>query len=940
MKLVWMSLVVMFFLHGWCYCLTYGGMINPNTSTRPAFVNIGSMFSFGSTIGRVAKIAIEAAVQDINSNSSVLPGTKLNLTMLDSNSSGLLSILDALQFMETDTVAIIGPQSSVMAHVVSHIANELHVPLLSFAATDPALSSLQYPFFVRTTQSGMSQMAAIARLVEYYGWREVTAIYIDDDDGRNSIAALGDRLAATRREISYKAPLKVEATRADITDVLVKVALAQSRILVILAYPTWGIETLSVARDLGMMERGYVWIATDWLSTYLDTNSPLPLPAMDHLQGVVTLRMHTPDSEPRRRFVSRWNNLTSRKSSENVSLGLNVYALYAYDTVWLLANAIDAFLSRGGAISFSNVSGLNQFGSGKLNLDTLNVFNGGKLLLDSILQVNTTGLTGTISFSSDRSLTLPSYEVVNVIGTGVRTVGYWSNYSGGLSTLPPEKVYELPPNDSSSNQNLFDVVWPGQTMEKPRGWVFPNNGRELRIAVPNRVSFLEFIEYVPDLDMFKGYCIDVFIAAVNLLPYPVPYKLVPFGDGINNPSCTEIVRLMTAGVYDAAIGDIAIITNRTKVVDFTQPYIESGLVVVAPLKRLDLDMWAFLRPFTPIMWVVTALSFLVVGVVVWILEHRQNDEFRGPPSRQLTTILWFSFSTWFFAHRENTVSILGRLVMLIWLFVVLIINSSYTASLTSILTVQQLSSPITGIESLIASKYPIGYQHGSFARNYMHTELGIDESRLIPLNSPEDLEKALNDGPNKGGVAAVVDERAYLDLFLTTRCNYSIVGQEFTRNGWGFAFQRDSPLAIDMSTAILKLSENGDLQRIHDKWIKGTACSSQGAKLSVDRLQLKSFSGLFFLCGVACLIALCIYLFRLLRQFSRDHVEEESNVSPESPIRASQSPIRASRSKRRLQTFISFVDEKEERFKARSKRRQLDRTSMGRSHNELAETEV
>jgi hypothetical protein len=35
------------------------------------------------------------------------------------------------------------------------------------------------------------------------------------------------------------------------------------------------------------------------------------------------------------------------------------------------------------------------------------------------------------------------------------------------------------------------------------------------------------------------------------------------------------------------VGDITITTNRTKIVDFTQPYIESGLVVVAPVQKLN-----------------------------------------------------------------------------------------------------------------------------------------------------------------------------------------------------------------------------------------------------------------------------------------------------------------------------------------------------------------
>lgn len=91
---------------------------------------------------------------------------------------------------------------------------------------------------------------------------------------------------------------------------------------------------------------------------------------------------------------------------------------------------------------------------------------------------------------------------------------------------------------------------------------------------------------------------------------------------------------------DAAVGDIAIVTNRTKIVDFTQPYMESGLIVVAPVKEQKHNAWAFLKPFTLSMWVVTGGFFLFVGAVVWVLEHRHNHEFRGPPKKQLTTIFW------------------------------------------------------------------------------------------------------------------------------------------------------------------------------------------------------------------------------------------------------------------------------------------------------------
>nr|XP_043631655.1 glutamate receptor 3.6-like [Erigeron canadensis] len=899
-NLVW-ALVVSVYFSVWFT----EGLHSVNVSTRPDVVNISSILTFNSIIGKVAKIAMQAAIKDVNADPTILKGTKLQITFHDSNFSGFLSMMEALQIMETDSVALIGPQGSVLAHVISHVANELHVPLLSFTATDPTLSALQYPYFVRTTHSDLYQMAAIADIVRYYEWRQVTAIYYDDDHGRNGIISLGDQLAARGCKISYKAPIKPMATKTDISDVLVQVALMESRVLVVHTYANWGLDILEVAKKLGMLDSGYVWIATNWLSANIDISSPLPSKTTDVMQGFITLRSYTKDSELTRKFAAEWRKLTT--------FGLSKHCLYAYDTVYLLARALDAYFDQGGNISFSKDIRLQGLKEGVLNLDSLSIFDGGELLLQNIRKIKMKGLTGVIEFTSDKSIVFPAFEVLNVIGTGVRKIGYWTNYSG-LSTIRPEMVYMKPPQRTNYSELLHPAIWPGQTTQKPRGWVFPENGKLLKIGVPNRVSFQEFVGQSKDTGAFKGYCIDVFMAAVNLLPYAVPYKFVAHGDGVKNPSGTQLVSLINAGKYDAVVGDIAITTNRTRMADFSQPFIESGLVVVAPVGRSGSSTWAFLRPFSPLMWCVSGIFFIVVGAVVWTLEHRVNDEFRGPPKKQIITVLWFSFSTLFSSHRENTLSTLGRMVLLLWLFVVLIINSSYTASLTSILTVQKLYSPIKGIESLTASKDPIGYQENSFVRNYLIAEYGVHEARLIPLSLPEDYEKALKNGPHNGGVAAVIDERAYIELFLSSRCDFSIVGQEFTKNGWGFAFPRDSPLAADMSTAILKLSENGELQRIHDKWLMRSACSSQNTKYEVDQLELKSFQGLFFVCGLACLVALLIYIALTVHQFCKHYpsLSESSDRSIQSG---------------RLQTFISFVDEKEEVIKSRSKRKSIQGSS-------------
>jgi glutamate receptor, ionotropic, plant len=124
------------------------------------------------------------------------------------------------------------------------------------------------------------------------------------------------------------------------------------------------------------------------------------------------------------------------------------------------------------------------------------------------------------------------------------------------------------------------------------------------------------------------------------------------------------------------------------------------------------------------------------------------------------------------------------------------------------------------------------------------------------------------------------------------------------------AFPRDSALAVDLWTAILSLSENGDLQRITDKWLtSGGSSASQADDLDADRLHVPSFAALFLICGVACLLALAIHASILYRQYLR-HLAESAD-----PGAGSLSHSHLSR----LRSFLSFADHREVEFRKSSK---------------------
>ena len=106
---------------------------------------------------------------------------------------------------------------------------------------------------------------------------------------------------------------------------------------------------------------------------------------------------------------------------------------------------------------------------------------------------------------------------------------------------------------------------------------------------------------------------------------------------------------------------------------------------------------------------------------------------------------------------EKLESNLSRFVVIIWVFVVLILTSSYTASLTSMLTVQKLQPTVTDVRELQRGGYHIGYQEGSFIKTSLH-KMGFDMTKMKSYSTVEEYADALSRGPANGGVAAVFDE--------------------------------------------------------------------------------------------------------------------------------------------------------------------------------------
>ena len=76
------------------------------------------------------------------------------------------------------------------------------------------------------------------------------------------------------------------------------------------------------------------------------------------------------------------------------------------------------------------------------------------------------------------------------------------------------------------------MIWPGESIDIPRGFEVPANGKKLRVGVRSS-GYQQFIKVEKDqitgATKATGLSVDVFEEAVKILPYAVPYEYVLFG---------------------------------------------------------------------------------------------------------------------------------------------------------------------------------------------------------------------------------------------------------------------------------------------------------------------------------------------------------------------------------------------------------------------------
>ena len=442
---------------------------------------------------------------------------------------------------------MIGPQSTAVSRFVAHMATATQVPMLSFAVTDPNFSEQRYPYFFRIAHSDAMQMQAIASLIAMYKWRSVVIVHIDDDSGSSGAAAISAALDPLDIQVAQKVTVRPDSNRTTIDTVLTGLSAMQIRIFVVHMPQNLSLLFFSEAKYQGMMTNTYVWIASDLMIGTLDF-ATLESRDLNALQGLVGVRGYYANSSVLKAFTSEWKN---QASSGSIVEEIPIYGLYAYDATQMLAYAIDNYTKDGFNITFKNSTFPSGATGSSLDLVELKVFEGGPLLRNSILQTQFAGTSGYIQLDSEHDLIRSEFQIINIVDGEAKPIGYWTNKTK-LSLSAPDNVTDASMGNAILPGSPWKIMWPGDSYEVPRGWVFPKNGRPLRIAVPLKRGFEQFLSYSKsnstNVTTFSGYCIDVFLEALNYLPYTISYNFELFGNN-TEPVYDDMIHLLAQKVW-------------------------------------------------------------------------------------------------------------------------------------------------------------------------------------------------------------------------------------------------------------------------------------------------------------------------------------------------------------------------------------------------------
>uniref|UniRef100_A0A8C5WLP3 Glutamate receptor n=1 Tax=Leptobrachium leishanense TaxID=445787 RepID=A0A8C5WLP3_9ANUR len=379
----------------------------------------------------------------------------------------------------------------------------------------------------------------------------------------------------------------------------------------------------------------------------------------------------------------------------------------------------------------------------------------------------------------------------------------------------------------------------------------------------------------------KGFCIDILKKLARTVKFS--YDLYLVTNGKHGKIVRGVWNGMIGEVYyqraHLAIGSLTINEERSEIVDFSVPFVETGISVLVSRSNGTVSPSAFLEPYSPAVWMMMFVMCLsVVAVTVFIFEYfspmgydqdLNNGKRLGGPSFTVGKSLWLLWALVFnnSVPIQNPRGTTSKIMVLVWAFFAVIFLASYTANLAAFMIQEQYIDTVSGLSDRKFQKPQEQYPpfrfgtvpNGSTERN-IRSNYPDMHSYMVRYNqrSVEDALASLKSGKLDAFIydAAVLNYMAGKD----EGCKLVTIGsgKVFATTGYGIALQKNSRWKRPIDLALLQFLGDGDTQRLETVWLSGI-CQNEKNEAVSSKLDIDNMAGVFYMLLVAMGLSLLVF---------------------------------------------------------------------------------
>ncbi|KAJ1531866.1 hypothetical protein ONE63_000515 [Megalurothrips usitatus] len=825
-------------------------------------------------------VAFRTAIERVNMEKNLLPGVTLVpvVEVLDAPDSFALS-RKVCNFTLGGVAAIFGPRSTGIVNVVSSIAETLEIPHILTHPMSSRGPSNNYQINIFPDRTSMSR--AIVDLLDDMAWRSFTIVY-EDDEGLFRLQEVLKRHGPKDSPVTLRRlgdgpdyrPLLKEIQNSTETRIILDVSADKL------------LDIFHQARQVKLMGDYISYLVTSLDAHTLDyTEISGWAEEESGVSNITGFRMVDPTSSEAQNAVQDWRwseklrgNTISISASE-----LKTSAALISDAVMMFARSLHTLLQTESPIEEQSLSCqyVNKWPHGHAIVSFIRLKYSDPDNADK-------GITGPLWLDKDSGYRRTNFTLTLIQTTADNATGIWNR--SGIHLFRSVEEMERSTMELLSKKELRVVSKLGlpYLVKKP-GW--------------NESSGNEGLE---------GYAVDLIDAIAKMLNFKYKFYIVKDGryGSLVNGRWDGIIKDLLDRKADLGICDLTITYDRERAVDFTMPFMTLGISILYSKPPPEQpNLFSFLEPLSPEVWVYMASAFIGVSLVLFFLARVSPFEWDNPhpcnPEPEelentftLINSMWFAMGSFlqqgcdFLPKAPST-----RMVAGLWWFFTLIMISSYTANLAAFLTEAGMNKEnIKSAKDLAAqNKVLYGCVDGGSTKAFFANSNNSDYQRMWAVMTA--ARPSVFTSTNAQGVERVRNPKRDYAFFMEStsveyecqrKCELQMVGAQLDSKGYGIAMPRNSPYRAVISGAVLKLQESGKLVQLKDHWWRkrdgGGSCEQESGPVESDanKLTIGHVGGVFLVLTYGCVGAFFIAVGEFL--WNTRKVAIENKISPKEAL--------------------------------------------------------